>query len=60
MIGWASAIVGATGFFFGGIVTPLVGIGTIQLSSYCVMAICSIVALQMSYMAYKSSRSAIA
>lgn len=59
MIGWASAIVGATGFFFGGIVTPLVGIGTIQLPTYCVMAVCSLIALQLSYMAYKSSRAAI-
>ena len=60
MIGWASAIVGATGFMFGGIVTPLAGIGNIQISTYCVMAVCSFVALQLSYMAYKSSRTVIA
>ena len=45
MIGWASAIVGATGFLFGGIVTPLVGLGNIQLSTYTVLTICSISAI---------------
>lgn len=41
MIGWASAIVGAFGFLCGGFVTPLVGIGEIQLSTYIVLAVCS-------------------
>ncbi len=47
MIGWASAIVGATGFMFGGIVTPLVGMGLIQVSTYCVMAVCSFVSFML-------------
>ncbi len=48
MIGWASAIVGATGFLFGGIMTPLVGLGTIQLSTYTVLIICSTLAVLLS------------
>lgn len=54
MIGWASAIVGAAGFLFGGIVTPLVGLGTIQISTYSVMALCSLIAISLSYMVYKT------
>ena len=53
MIGWASAIVGATGFLFGGIVTPLVGLGTIQISTYTVMTVCSLIAMSLSYLVYK-------
>ena len=53
MIGWASAIVGATGFMFGGIVTPLVGMGVIQVSTYCVMAVCSFVSFMFSCMVHK-------
>lgn len=48
MIGWASAVVGATGFLFGGIVTPLVGIGIIQLSTYSVLGVCSFISLLLS------------
>ena len=53
-IGWASAIVGAAGFLFGGIVTPLVGLGTIQISTYVVMTVCSLIAMSLSYMVYKN------
>ena len=53
-IGWASAIVGAAGFLFGGIVTPLVGLGTIQISTYLVMSVCSLIAILLSYMVYKN------
>lgn len=59
MIGWASALVGATGFLFGGIVTPLVGIGEIQLSTYCVMGVCSFISMLFSHSVSKSA-SAIA
>ena len=52
-IGWASAIVGAAGFLFGGIVTPLVGLGTIQISTYLVMTVCSLIAMSLSYVVYK-------
>lgn len=58
MIGWASAIVGATGFLFGGIVTPLVGLGTIQISTYCVMGACSFVSLLLSYKACRAQPAA--
>ncbi len=54
MIGWSSAIVGATGFLFGGVVTPLVGIGVIQISTYSVMVVCSFISLVLSYMVYKA------
>ena len=53
-IGWASAIVGAAGFLFGGIVTPLVGLETIQISTYVVMTVCSLIAMSLSYMVYKN------
>lgn len=59
MIGWASAVVGATGFLFGGIVTPLVGLGTIQLSTYCVMGLCSLIALSLSFKAGKITVAAV-
>lgn len=42
VIGWASAIIGATGFFFGGLVTPLVGMGDIQTSTYTILITCSV------------------
>lgn len=47
-IGWASAIVGATGFLFGGVVTPLVGMGDIQLSTYIALIACSLVTVILS------------
>lgn len=40
-IGWASAILGATGFLFGGVVTPLAGIGTIRLSAAIALTVCA-------------------
>lgn len=49
MIGWASAIIGATGFLFGGIVTPIVGMGNIQLSTYSTLIICSTIAALLSF-----------
>jgi DHA1 family bicyclomycin/chloramphenicol resistance-like MFS transporter len=39
--GAAAAIVGAIGFIFGGIVSPIVGIGNIQLTTSIVLIICS-------------------
>lgn len=44
-IGAASAIFGALGFLFGGIVSPLVGIGNILHSTMTVMLICAVVIL---------------
>lgn len=44
-IGAASAIFGATGFLFGGIVSPLVGLGNIMTTSLVIIAVCSLLAL---------------
>lgn len=49
VIGWASAIIGATGFLFGGVVTPLVGMGNIQQSTYTALISCSALAFIVSY-----------
>lgn len=48
IIGWASAIIGAMGFVFGGIVTPLVGIGNIQLSMCIVLITCGALTVMLS------------
>lgn len=44
-IGAASAVLGSIGFIFGGIVSPLVGIGDMLISSVVVMLICAFSAL---------------
>lgn len=49
MIGWASAIIGATGFLFGGVVTPLVGMGDIQTSTCIALLACSSVTVILAY-----------
>ena len=49
IIGWASAIIGATGFFFGGVVTPLVGMGDIQTSTYIALISCSLLTVILAY-----------
>lgn len=41
-VGAASAIFGAAGFLFGGIVSPLVGIGDIRVSTMVAMLVCAI------------------
>ncbi len=45
IVGTASAIFGASGFLFGGIVTPLVGIGNIMTTTLLLLGICSLCAL---------------
>lgn len=45
IVGTASAIFGASGFLFGGIVTPLVGIGNIMTTTLLLLGICSLSAL---------------
>lgn len=52
-IGAASAIFGATGFLFGGIVSPLVGIGNIMTTTLFIIAVCSFVALAFAIAAYR-------
>ncbi len=44
-VGAASAIVGAVGFVFGGIVSPLVGLGDMMFSSVAVMFVCASLSL---------------
>lgn len=44
-IGAASAIFGATGFLFGGIVSPLVGMGDILPTTLSIIAVCSLSSL---------------
>lgn len=45
MIGTASAIFGASGFLFGGIVSPLVGIGNIMSTTLLLISICALLSL---------------
>ncbi|MDE6859165.1 MAG: multidrug effflux MFS transporter [Duncaniella sp.] len=49
-VGAASAIFGAAGFLFGGIVSPLVGIGNIMSTTLIIIAVCSLSALTFAIM----------
>ncbi|MDE6393457.1 MAG: multidrug effflux MFS transporter [Muribaculaceae bacterium] len=49
MIGWASAFVGSTGFLVGGLVTPLVGMGDIQTSTFTALSVCSALAVILAF-----------
>ncbi len=57
MVGTASAIFGASGFLFGGIVTPLAGIGNILLTTIALIAVCSIFALMFAWMSFRRKES---
>lgn len=57
-IGAASAIFGATGFLFGGIVSPLVGIGDIMTTTLTIIAICSLSSLVFALISYKRKSAA--
>lgn len=52
-VGAASAIFGATGFLFGGIVSPLVGIGDIMTSTLSIITFCAIGSLSFATIAYR-------
>jgi DHA1 family bicyclomycin/chloramphenicol resistance-like MFS transporter len=54
-IGAASAIVGAVGFVFGGIVSPIVGMGNIPVTCACALIICSAIALAFASVVYRHS-----
>ncbi|MDE6489564.1 MAG: multidrug effflux MFS transporter [Muribaculaceae bacterium] len=56
-VGAASAIFGATGFLFGGIVSPLVGIGNIMSTTLIIIAVCSLSALAFAVVAVRRSKS---
>ena len=53
MIGSASAIFGASGFMFGGIVTPLVGLGNILHTTVLLLGICGFCALAAAWVSYR-------
>lgn len=53
--GTASAILGAAGFLFGSIVSPLVGIGNIMVSTGIVLIICSLMAAVFAYLGHKET-----
>src|SRR5574344_775491 len=55
--GTASAVLGAMNFIFGGIVTPLVGIGNIMHSTGIAMIVCAVVSLAL---AFRSRRADLA
>ena len=57
-VGAASAIFGATGFLFGGIVSPLVGMGNIMSTTLEIIAVCSFSALAFAVVA-RRRRSAV-
>lgn len=52
-IGSASAIFGSTGFLFGGIVSPLVGIGSITQSTMIATGVCAVLILVLAIIAMK-------
>ncbi|MBD5358064.1 MAG: multidrug effflux MFS transporter [Bacteroides sp.] len=57
--GSASAIFGAVGFLFGGIVSPLVGFGNILITSSVLIIICSVVCLGLSIVCIRRKQKSI-
>ncbi|MCM1346254.1 MAG: multidrug effflux MFS transporter [Bacteroides sp.] len=53
MVGSASAAFGASGFLFGGIVTPLVGIGNIMTTTLVLLIACSVCGLCCAWLSYR-------
>ncbi len=58
MIGTASAIFGASGFLFGGIVSPLVGIGNIMTTTLILLGLCGFSALAFAYVSHRRAENA--
>lgn len=56
MAGTASAVFGASGFLFGGIVSPLVGLGNVVTTTMTLLIVCSFSALFFSILSVKSKR----
>jgi DHA1 family bicyclomycin/chloramphenicol resistance-like MFS transporter len=54
--GAAAAIVGAIGFVFGGAVSPIVGIGDIQITSALVLITCSLLSFIVTSIIYRRSK----
>lgn len=55
-VGAASAIFGATGFLFGGIVSPLVGLGNIMTTTLVIITVCSVTALVFALIALRKQK----
>lgn len=53
MVGSASAIFGASGFLFGGLVSPLVGLGNVISTTLLLLIICSLLALFFAVVTYR-------
>jgi DHA1 family bicyclomycin/chloramphenicol resistance-like MFS transporter len=54
--GAAAAIVGAIGFIFGGAVSPIVGIGNIQITTACALIVCSGISFLITTIIYRNSK----
>jgi DHA1 family bicyclomycin/chloramphenicol resistance-like MFS transporter len=55
--GAAAAIVGAIGFVFGGAVSPIVGLGNIQITTAIVLIVCSVISWQITALIYRRAKS---
>lgn len=55
-VGVASALFGASGFLFGGIVSPLVGIGNILSTTAVIMLICSILMFIFAWIVFRRNK----
>ena len=56
--GAAAAIVGAVGFVFGGVISPLVSIGNVQYTSALLLLFCSVAAFSLARLIYRHRLSA--
>lgn len=54
--GAASAILGAMGFLFGGLVSPLVGIGNIAYTTNIIIIVCALFTLFFAFLASKRAK----
>ena len=57
MVGTASAIFGASGFLFGGIVSPLVGLGNIMATTLLLLSTCALFALIFAWLTFRRRKS---
>lgn len=54
--GAAAAIVGAIGFVFGGIVSPIVGLGDIQVTTACTLIVCAAISFVLTVVIYRHAK----
>ncbi len=55
--GAAAAIVGAIGFIFGGAVSPIVGLGNIQITTACALIVCAVISFLITVVIYRRAKS---